>query len=406
VQIQVGEKFTALYQDQHEHYAFYGGRGGAKSHHIADWIALTSSKQPERVVCGREFQNSIRDSVKELIEQKIRKNGLEDDWRSTDRELLNVVTGSRISFLGMNRNPESAKSLEGATIFWGEEAQTFTKRSVEIIVPTIRAQGSRMVWSWNSRFRTDEVDVMFRGGVPPEKSYISNVSWRDNLYFYRTRMPSEFRRSLRNNPKRHVHIWEGGYDENPDAAIFTNWSVGRPSHIPDTVIPRFGLDFGFSADPNAAVKVYVIEAKNDDEEDIIYVAQEKVVHNQPIRSLHTTLDSLSEVRDYEVIADSASPSNIDHLVIQDGFNVYGARKGPGSVVAGISLMQGFHIMVDPDCPITASEIKSYMWHLDKSGRTLPKPAEHQQDHCIDAIRYAVEDLTTSLLDEEGGVDHL
>lgn len=402
----VGLKYVPLWEDRHEHYAFYGGRGGAKSHGIAEWLAAVSSQKHERVVCGREYQNSIKDSVKELIEKKIFEMGMAVFWKSTDRELVNVSTGSRVSFLGMNRNPESAKSLEGATIFWGEEAQTFSKRSVEIIVPTIRAPGSRMCWSWNPRFRHDEIDNMFRGKAVPERSYVAEVGWRDNPYFYLTRMPSEFRRSRKSNIKRHVHIWEGGYDENPDAAVFSNWSIGRPSYIPNKVVPKFGLDFGYSADPNAVVKVYVIDTLDEDKDDILYVAQERVAAGIPLRHLKTALlDDMSEIYDYEVIADSADPQNIEHLV-SDGVNVYGSRKGPGSIRNGISWMQGFHIMVDPDCPITANEIKNYMWMLDKGDNPLPKPAENQDDHCIDAIRYAVEEYTTNAMQEGGGVDYV
>lgn len=382
-----------------EHYAFYGGRGGAKSHSIGEAISALSCQRTERVVCGRQFQTSIKDSVKELLEQKIHGLNMSVYFKVTEREIVNLATGSRMSFIGMDRNPESAKSLEGATIFWGEEAQTFTKRSVELIIPTIRAPGSRMVWSWNPRDLKDEVDAMFRGPVLPEASYIKEVSWRDNPYFFRTRMPSEYRRSMKANPKRHTHIWEGGYDENPDAAIFDSWSVGRPAYIPEKCRPRFGLDFGFGSDPNALVKVYIIEPQDlgyDPETHLgfIYVAQESVGYKVPNNMLPALINKVTEVKDYYITADSARPETIDYLQGK-GFSVYGAKKGAGSVKNGINWLQGYHMLIDPDCTITAEEVRSYKWKLDPDDRPLPMPAEKQQDHCIDAIRYAVEDESIS-----------
>lgn len=393
-----------------EHYAFFGGRGGAKSHSIGEAVAALSHKKTERVVCGRQYQNSIKDSVKELIEKKIHALNLAVYYKSTEREIVNLVNGSRFSFIGMDRNPESAKSLEGATIFWGEEAQTFTQRSVELIIPTIRAPGSRMIWSWNPRFETDEVDKMFRGPHPPEASYIKEVSWEDNPYFFRTRMPSEFRRSMRADPKRHKHIWEGGYDYDPDTIIFTQWSVGRPPFVPAKCRPRFGMDFGFGSDPNAVVKVYIIEPEDlgyDPETHLgfIYVAQEAGGYRIPNNQLPALMESIREIRDYTITADSARPETIDYLQ-RKGFNIYGAKKGAGSVKNGINWLQGYHILVDPECPVIAEELKGYKWAVDKNNKPLPMPADKQQDHYIDAVRYAVEDDSINEMGEDPGVDYV
>lgn len=384
-----------LWTGGYEHYAFFGGRGGAKSHSIAEAVVGLSCQREERVVCGRQFQNSIKDSVRELLLQKVQKMGMAAYFTVTETELINVATKSRFSFTGMDRNPDSVKSLEGATIFWGEEAQTFTRRSVEIILPTIRSGRARFVWGWNPRFRTDIIDDMFRGKAPPDKAYVKQVSWRDNPYFYQTRMPSEMARSLKANPKRHTHIWEGGYDENPDAAIFTNWRIGRVD-VPDKCIPRFGMDFGFSADPNFVVKLYVIE-----ELGVIYIAQESCGYHVPNRDIPAMLDEFHGIRNYPITADSARPETIEYLQSK-GFNIYGARKGPGSIKNGITWLQGYDVVISPDCPILAEEFRTYTWKLDPNGKPLPMPAEHQQDHGIDAVRYAVEE--SSLSDQSGNGD--
>lgn len=388
MELQVAEAYVPLWQGGFEHAALYGGRGGGKSWGVVQALVGLSCVNYERIVCGRQFQTSIKDSVKELIEKQINAMNMGVYFKITDTEIYNVSTKSRFSFTGMDRNPDSAKSLEGCSIFWGEEAQSFTTRAVEIIIPTVRAPGSRMIWTWNPRYRTDEIDKMFRSGTPPENSYIKPVSYADNPYFYQTRMPSEMRRSLRANPKRHTHIWLGGYDENPDAAIFTDWEVGRVE-IPDKAIPLLGADFGFSDDPNVLIKAYFLP-----DVDTIYVAEESYGYKIPNRNIPDLFDKVTECRDYEIVADSARPETIEYLQ-SCGFNMRAARKGPGSIKNGINWLCGYKIVISPDCPIFKEEVSAYCWLLDAAGKPLPVPAPRQQDHGIDALRYAVEDHATN-----------
>jgi phage terminase large subunit len=393
------EAFLPLFGQDYEHFALFGGRGAAKSHFVGEALVAHASAGPERIVCGRQFQTSIKDSVKELLEQKIHKMGMAALFTSTDREIVNVSTGSRFTFIGMDRNPDSAKSLEGTTIFWGEEAQSFTRRAVEVILPTIRHRRARFYWTWNPRFRTDPVDDMFRGSVAPARSYVKQVSWRDNPYFLRTRLKSEYDRSLAKNPKRHLHIWEGGYDENPDVAVFDNWRIGR-IEVPDKVPPRYGMDFGFSHDPNALVKLYILEDLG-----VIYIAEEAYAHKVPNRQLPDFMDGVTGVRDHPVTADSARPETIDYLN-SCGFSVFGARKGAGSVKNGITWLQGYEVVISPDCPNVAEEWRSYCWATDANGKPLSYPAEKQQDHGIDAVRYAAEDASIQAGQSDGGVDYV
>ena len=227
---------------------------------------------------------------------------------------------------------------------------------------------------------------MFRGVAPPERAYIRQVSWRDNPHFLRTRLKSEYDRSLRSNPKRHKHIWEGGYDENPDVAIFDNWRIGRVD-VPDKIAPRFGLDFGFSHDPSALVKVYVLE-----EQGVIYISEEAYAHKVPNRQIPEFMDSVSGAREYQIIADSSRPETIDYLN-SCGFSVSSARKGAGSVKNGITWLQGYEVVISPDCPNVAEEWRSYCWATDPSGNPLGFPA-------------AKEDAATQSGQSDGGVDYI
>lgn len=384
IDVRIGEVFLPIITERHEHYAFFSGRGCGKSHGIAECLILRSIAGHERIVCGRQFQVSIKDSVKALLESKVKALGVEKYFYITEREMVCERTDTRFSFIGMERNPESAQSLEGATIFWGEEARKFTQYSLDIIIPTIRAPGSCMIWSWNPKYRDDPIDYLMRGPNPPENAYIRRLHQGHNPHWQDTRMPSEYRRLKDADPLRHSYIWGGEYDENPDAVIFTAKEQGIRDVDPK-IEPMFGLDFGYGSDPNFGTKVYVLEDSRE-----IYVAAECVGHRVSNTDLPALIRTMPEADRYEITADSSRPETIDYLNSQ-GLIVKGARKGAGSVANGINWMQGYRIVVHPSCTATWEEVRSYRWATDKLGRPLPHPKKNQDDHGIDSIRYAVED---------------
>ena len=116
----------------------WGGRGSGKSHFFAGKLILKSIKQHSRAVCLREVQNSIKDSVKQLIEDKIREYGLGDYFDVTEREIRGP-NESLFAFRGLkDQNTNSIKSLEGFDTAWCEEAQTLSQKSIDLLIPTIR----------------------------------------------------------------------------------------------------------------------------------------------------------------------------------------------------------------------------------------------------------------------------
>ncbi|MFN8993297.1 MAG: phage terminase large subunit, partial [Pseudomonadota bacterium] len=145
-EIEIPSAFRGLFQP-HRYKAFHGGRGSAKSHSFATALVIMAAQRGLRVVCAREIQKSLRDSVKQLIEDKIRSLGLSGVFDVLDTEIRHKSNGSRFVFIGMWRNPDAVKSLEGADIFWGEEASAFSDRSIKIIRPTMRKPGSELWFS-------------------------------------------------------------------------------------------------------------------------------------------------------------------------------------------------------------------------------------------------------------------
>ena len=212
----------------------YGGRGGAKSHFFAEQALVRCYREPTRVVCIREVQDSIRDSVRQLLVDKIQKLGLGDSFRPLETEIRGPQ-GSLIIFKGMQSyNAETIKSLEAYDVAWVEEAQTLSQRSLDMLRPTIRRPGSELWFSWNPRYKTDPVDVFFRKN-PPEEAVSVMVNWRDNPWFPEV-LRKDMERDFMADENKADHIWNGAYGSS-EGAILSRWvnEAERQGRINNTV---------------------------------------------------------------------------------------------------------------------------------------------------------------------------
>ncbi|MDB5692344.1 MAG: terminase [Alphaproteobacteria bacterium] len=239
------EAFRGLFEP-HRYKAFYGGRGSAKSHSFATALVILAAQKPLRIVCAREIQNSLRDSVKQLVEDKILKLGLSARFRCLDK-MTRGLNGSQFTYVGLWRNPDAIKSLEGADIFWGEEASAFSERSLKIVRPTMRKPGSELWFSWNPEFEHDPVDLLFRGRSPPPQALIRKVSWRDNPWFAGTPLQAEKDYDYEADPARAEHVWGGGYVTAVDGAYYA---------APLTEARAGGRIGRVAADPLLAIRAY------------------------------------------------------------------------------------------------------------------------------------------------------
>lgn len=200
--------------------AAWGGRGSGKSHFFAELLVEDALAIPGlRAVCIREVQKSLKDSAKLLIEDKIRSLGLGGRFEALV-DSIKTPGGGRIVFQGMqDHTAESIKSLEGFDRAWIEEAQTLSERSLELLRPTIRKDGSEIWASWNPRRKTDAVDKFFRGGVAPEGAIIVRANWSDNPFFPEV-LNNERLHDLEHNPDRYGHVWEGEYVQSITGAYY------------------------------------------------------------------------------------------------------------------------------------------------------------------------------------------
>jgi phage terminase large subunit len=165
-----------------------------------------------RGLCGREVQKSLKESAKRLIEDKLGEHGLgEAQGFKVFREVIETPGGGAIMFQGLqDHTAESIKSFEGIDVFWGEEAQSLSTRSMELLRPTIRKDGSELWFSWNPRRKTDPVDKLLRGETLPTGSTVVRANWSDNPWFPSV-LDQERRDCLATNADQYAHIWEGDY---------------------------------------------------------------------------------------------------------------------------------------------------------------------------------------------------
>ena len=199
----------------------HGGRGSGKSHFFAELLVEICVLKPgTRAVCIREVQKSLKESAKRLIEDKIEAMGVSKLF-GIQNEKINTPGGGTIIFVGMKEHTkESVKSLEGFNIAWVEEAQTLSRGSLDMLRPTIRAEGSELWFSWNPRRRTDPVDEFLRGSEPPDNAIVVEANWNNNPWFPVV-LEEERQNTMRSDPNGYPHIWEGDYVSVMPGAYYT-----------------------------------------------------------------------------------------------------------------------------------------------------------------------------------------
>lgn len=192
--------------------AAHGGRGSGKSHFFAEMLVEQAILKPGyRAACIREVQRTLAQSVKKLIEDKIETHNL-GGYFEVQESQIKTPGGGVIIFQGMqNHTADSVKSFEGFDVAYVEEAQSLSQRSLDLLRPTIRKEGSELWFAWNPRHDTDAVDLFFRGGRTHHDAVIIQANWQDNPWF-----PDVLRQEMlddyRSDPEKAAHVWGGGYE--------------------------------------------------------------------------------------------------------------------------------------------------------------------------------------------------
>jgi phage terminase large subunit len=374
----------------------HGGRGSAKSWNFARALIIRAYEQRIRVLCGREFQNSIKESVHALLESQIELLGLANYFRITEASITSHL-GSEFIFTGLRNNATKIKSLEGVNIAWIEEAEKVSDRSWEILIPTMRSNlyyGGRAFDSeiWVTFNPDSEDDATYKRFIkhPPPASECTTVkmTWRDNPWFPESlRREKDYLASV--DPAAYAHVWEGECRTNSDAQIFNGkYSVEVFEPKPGWHGPYQGADWGFAKDPTTLIRLWI-----DPDARKLYVEYEAYGIKVDLHKTAELFDRIPDGKRYRTRADNARPETISYMQ-QHGYpEIVGCEKWPGSVEDGIAVLRQFEqIVIHPRCTHTIEEARLYSYKIDKLTSDVLPDIEDKHNHCWDAIRYALEPI--------------
>lgn len=216
VEVDLPEKLAFLIEP-HRYKVGYGGRGGAKSWNYARVLIAQAAHDPLLILCTREIQKSIEESVYRLLVDQINLMGL-DNFFEVQKTKIIGQNGSEFVFAGLRHNTDSLKSFEGVDRVWVEEAQIVSKSSWDKLIPTIRKAGSEIWVSFNPDLEDDETYQRFILN-PPTGAKVVKINWKDNPWF-----PEVLRQEMEDCKKRshsdYLHIWEGHCKQAIEGAIF------------------------------------------------------------------------------------------------------------------------------------------------------------------------------------------
>lgn len=383
LQIDTPEAFEPLLNPS-RYRAAYGGRGSGKSHFFAELLVEECIVVPgTHAVCIREVQKTLNQSVKRLIENKIKALGVESMFEVQESKILTPGNG-QIIFMGMqNHNADSIKSLEDYRIAWVEEAQSLSQKSLDMLRPTLRAEGSELWFSWNPNLETDPVDQLLRGKNPPPGANVIQVNWDANPWFPDV-LREEMEYDRRRDPDKFLHIWQGDYVRNSEARVFKNWTVEEfDTKVGATF--RLGADWGFAVDPSVLVRCYV-------EGRTIFIDHEAYMVGCEIDQLPDLFDRVPDSRKWFITADSSRPETISYMRRNGYPKINPATKGPNSVDEGVEFLKSYDIVVHPRCRHVIDELTLYSYKVDKLTEQVLPVLEDKNNHCIDALRYALEGI--------------
>lgn len=363
----------------------HGGRGGAKSWGFARALLVIGAQRKIRVLCAREYQNSIQESVHKLLCNQIDAMGLQSYYPDITQTGIKGVTGTEFIFSGIKNNVTKIKSMEGVDYCWCEEAEKISNESWQILIPTIRKPGSEIWVSFNPHYESDPTYRRFVVN-PPDDAVVVQISWRDNPWF-----PDELRREMeylrRVDFDAYRHVWEG------ECATSSNSQVLRGKVEVEAFEPQadwdgayFGADWGFATDPTAAVKLWIHERK-------LYIEYEVYGVGVEIDETPAMFDKIPGARDHVMRADNARPETISYLNRHGYPRIYGCEKWAGSVEDGIAFLRSFEkIVIHPRCINAQQEARLWCYKTDKlTGDVLPVVVD-AHNHIWDAVRYALQPL--------------
>ncbi len=384
-------KLSILF-DPARYKVLYGGRGGAKSWGVARALLIIGARKATRILCAREFQTSIKDSVHKLLSDQIFAMGLQDFYEIT-QTAIRGKNGTEFSFAGLKNNVANIKSYEGCDIAWVEEAQTTSKMSWNVLIPTIRKEGSEIWITFNPELETDETYKRFVVN-PPENSIVQRINWSDNPWFPET-LRLEKDALYARDREAYNTIWEGVCRQTVDGAIFAKEMQqaefeGRITRVPyDPVKPVLAVfDIGWAD----ATAVWFVQFIGMETRLIRYYETTQTTMSQILAKMQTfgyVYDTLYLPHDAQNKTLAANGRSIEEIVRAAGYNVRIIDRTP--ITDSINAAR----TIFPKCYFDRENtheglqcLRHYRYDVNPdTGTFSQKPLHDNYSHGADAFRY-------------------
>ena len=373
------EKLLFYISEKKRYKVSYGGRGSGKSWTAARCLILFALKSRIRVLCTRQLQTSIKDSVHKLLCDSIYSLEL-DPYFDITRDTIRCHNGSEFIFKGLQNQTNEIKSIEGIDYCWVEEAQSVSEESWEVLIPTIRKENSEIWVTFNPDREDDATYKRFVLNPPPD-SIVQLVNYYDNAWF-----PDVLRKEMEYDKEvdygKYEHVWLGKTVVDTEAQVYHDKFELKEFETPEDVTFYYGADWGFANDPTAVLRCFI-------KEQCLYIDYESGGVGVEFEELPQLFNKIPGINRWDIRADSARPETISYMSRQ-GYRVKPCPKWKGSVEDGIEYIRSFRrIYVHPRCKHTYEEFKFYSYKQDKNtGDILPIVLD-KNNHYMDALRYAL-----------------
>lgn len=407
--LELNKKFLSFYQKKARYKISYGGRAGSKSHNVALILLMLGKQSKLQIVCLRELQKNLEESVYRLLSNKIRSDNILKDFYRIMSDRIIGLNGTEFTFSGI-RNAKNFKSYEGADIAWVEEAQTISQESMMILIPTIRKIGSEIWFTYNPDNEEDPVHKLMNKPFVMTDEQLKkagydiaqinlNINYNDNPHCPDI-MRLEAEQMKLADYDLYRHVWLGETRTASDSVIFKGKFEECDFEIENYFgIPRldgnvldlyYGLDFGW-VHPTAIIETFRYNGN-------IYISNEIVGQEMDLDDIVMRVtNEMPWAKHKTIYGDSARPDLIEQLSVSriskfgnelPRLNILPANKGAGSVESGITWLKTHKkIYVHPRCQNTINNLKKYCYKIDKNG-IISTSIEKINDDCIDALRYA------------------
>ena len=361
-----------------------GGRGGAKSEALSALGVLESFIDDGVILCCREIQKSIADSLYATIVSTIYKYELQSYFKIIQGEITNNLTGARFIFAGLKSNITSIKSINKLRVVLVDEAENVTDNSWSYLRPTPRYGQVRFYVVFNPRFEHDATWQQFIINKDERTLHIT-INWQDNPWFPES-LNNQRLRDLRGDAGRYAWIWDGQFLKISDNSILAKKLKMLDFEINQTFgTPYIGIDWGFSVDPTAIIECYIFQ-------DSLYIrnAASKVGLELDDTGAYL-IDHVPNVLKYTSRADCARPETISKVKKEIPL-IKGCTKWKGSVEDGVVALQTFKaIYIHPDAQCCFAELAAYSYKTDDTDNPTTD-IEDKNNHYADALRYAIEPI--------------